>query len=756
MAKQIQDMPLKTGIDGNEDILIQDNGVTKRIKSNELINGGGDGDGNAEVIEARGEYDVLNDRLNAIEKDIDQSVLEIPDNITSKINELEPLTISSVNIIDPELPNCLYNYAVDVTTGEPYTNEYTNGLIATDYIRIISNTEYYRNFKGHLAFYDADKSFIMGIRQNDTTYGDIITTPENTAYVRLTLNGATDPNTLMFVDYQYYKGDQYNKSEHIPYEPVVLINGEYLHIEKNSMDTNVNITHRLGEEVGVNKFNNKDIEMDVAISAVTGATYSFVGLFATGWIPCKENTTYSRNDTTHLAFYDVDKRYISGINSSERLTTFVTPNGCCYIRTCSSTANLNLLMIVEGETVPSVYLPYEAFLTFNDELVDTPIPDKLYEISDRISIDCGINKFNKNDKDVMYDSAVNSSNGRVTTQTGIFTTGWIPCKENTYYTRTTNPHIAFYDKDKIYISGVNNSETKKTVLTPEGCCYLRACSSTSGIDTYMIVEGEDYPAIYHPFETMLLIDGQSQTIKESMIVNGWSKKKWCSYGDSITASNGWQPTVTGALGFGEHYLRGIGGTTFHEKGSVAWIDEEGNYLARPDNGGTQPEGSIEIQSSMCNNERITKTIPTDVDLVVVMGGTNDFGNTELGDLSYPYDDNTFKGSVALTVERIQAHVPDAIIVLVSPVSGRVGEDDEGNTIPAIGGNGLTTEDYAKAIEEVAHYLSIPFIDVYGKCGINHLNRDKYLSDIVHPNNDGYVKKMAPVIVGGLKLIDPLN
>ena len=33
MAKYVKDMPLKTGVNGNEDILIQDNdGVTKRIK----------------------------------------------------------------------------------------------------------------------------------------------------------------------------------------------------------------------------------------------------------------------------------------------------------------------------------------------------------------------------------------------------------------------------------------------------------------------------------------------------------------------------------------------------------------------------------------------------------------------------------------------------------------------------------------------------------------------------------------------------
>ena len=36
-TKQIKDLTLQTGVDGNEDILIQNNGVTKRIKSGEFL-----------------------------------------------------------------------------------------------------------------------------------------------------------------------------------------------------------------------------------------------------------------------------------------------------------------------------------------------------------------------------------------------------------------------------------------------------------------------------------------------------------------------------------------------------------------------------------------------------------------------------------------------------------------------------------------------------------------------------------------------
>ena len=40
MGKQIKDMELKTGVGGDEDILIQDNGVTKRLKAKELMDNG--------------------------------------------------------------------------------------------------------------------------------------------------------------------------------------------------------------------------------------------------------------------------------------------------------------------------------------------------------------------------------------------------------------------------------------------------------------------------------------------------------------------------------------------------------------------------------------------------------------------------------------------------------------------------------------------------------------------------------------------
>ena len=36
-SKQIKDFTLKTSIEGNEDVLIQDNGVTRRVKASKFL-----------------------------------------------------------------------------------------------------------------------------------------------------------------------------------------------------------------------------------------------------------------------------------------------------------------------------------------------------------------------------------------------------------------------------------------------------------------------------------------------------------------------------------------------------------------------------------------------------------------------------------------------------------------------------------------------------------------------------------------------
>ena len=210
----------------------------------------------------------------------------------------------------------------------------------------------------------------------------------------------------------------------------------------------------------------------------------------------------------------------------------------------------------------------------------------------------------------------------------------------------------------------------------------------------------------------------------------YNGKKLCTLGDSITASGAWQPYVVSNLGFSDFVNCGIGGTKV-----------SGDY------------------GSCFSHDNRINSIPEDSDVIIIMGGTNDCGQSvELGDLSYPFNVNTFKGGLAETIRKTQARCPNAIVVVSSLLSGRGLVDEDGNAInmtePVINSIGLTSEDYAKATQEVAHFMSVDFIDLFGSTGINQFNRKLYISDMVHATVEGN-KKIAKVMINGLKNIHPI-
>lgn len=246
----------------------------------------------------------------------------------------------------------------------------------------------------------------------------------------------------------------------------------------------------------------------------------------------------------------------------------------------------------------------------------------------------------------------------------------------------------------------------------------------------------------------------------------WTGKKWASYGDSITEIGGWQDYITEYFGFAEHYNCGIGSTTFTQSDLVWYANADGSYNSRFGFLGVTeaPEGTTGHEAYLASEDRIRTQLSEDLDLVIIMGGTNDAGVTvsaPLGDLSYPFDETTFMGAVAATVVRVQKQCPHALVVLASPLSGRGPETEvkkeqtANQTEPEYNGLGLTTQDYAKAVEEVAEALSVPFIDVFGSTGINPFNRNQYISDIVHPNEAGQ-NAIARVIIGALDDLKPVS
>lgn len=302
----------------------------------------------------------------------------------------------------------------------------------------------------------------------------------------------------------------------------------------------------------------------------------------------------------------------------------------------------------------------------------------------------------------------------------------------------------------------------------------------------------------------------------ALIKSDWNGKILSTYGDSVTAlQNGdfsypypnidtttkWGNRVAQYLGFSKHYGRGIGGQKYawgNAGGSVSWIYKEtGIFCNRNDSfnldnwdGATFPDtwsdeqkntvlsgladGTIlSVRGCGCSWLRITSMYPESIkdtiDAVFVQFHNDGVDGTELqwleGDTtdrewaaseyyaSYGGDYNitTLQGGAASAIMKLQAWMPQAIIILGTPISGRANGSNASELNPA-----LSTTLYGQCshVKNVASQLSIPVIDVYGTCGINGLNRTKYITDTIHPYCVAGSKMIARAVIAGMKNILP--
>ena len=193
-------------------------------------------------------------------------------------------------------------------------------------------------------------------------------------------------------------------------------------------------------------------------------------------------------------------------------------------------------------------------------------------------------------------------------------------------------------------------------------------------------------------------------------------------GDSITEGVG---TSCREHRFGELLMErygaivrnyGISGTRIARQKTPSWfnLDFDKHYVSRID--GMEP----------------------DADVVLVFGGTNDFGHGDalLGEMS-DRTDTTFYGALhALFISLINKY-PASKIVMLTPMH-RLNEDNPR-------GDGGKPEDvaplrtYVNIIREVAEYYSIPVLDLFAESGITpkvDVLKERYMPDGLHPSDAG--------------------
>ena len=136
--------------------------------------------------------------------------------------------------------------------------------------------------------------------------------------------------------------------------------------------------------------------------------------------------------------------------------------------------------------------------------------------------------------------------------------------------------------------------------------------------------------------------------------------------------------------------------------------------------------------------RVEKMDP-DADIIVVFGGTNDFGHGDvpLGTIA-DRDNTTFYGALHVLYRQLWEKYPTATIVVMTPLH-RIGEHDALNEHghPVI----ASLKGIAEAIKEVAAYYSFPVLDLYAVYGVQpavSVMKEKFMPDGLHPNDAGHV------------------
>ena len=121
----------------------------------------------------------------------------------------------------------------------------------------------------------------------------------------------------------------------------------------------------------------------------------------------------------------------------------------------------------------------------------------------------------------------------------------------------------------------------------------------------------------------------------------------------------------------------------------------------------------------------------DADLVVVFGGTNDFGHGDahIGSFEDRTPD-TFYGACHTLMTQLINRFPHATIVFMTPLHRA--EERKPN-------NPHTLKDYVNIIREVAEFYGIPVMDLYANSGIQpqvQIMKETYCPDGLHPNAAG--------------------
>lgn len=150
--------------------------------------------------------------------------------------------------------------------------------------------------------------------------------------------------------------------------------------------------------------------------------------------------------------------------------------------------------------------------------------------------------------------------------------------------------------------------------------------------------------------------------------------------------------------------------------------------------------------------RVPEMIP-DADIVVVFGGTNDFGHGDapFGSVTERNEDS-FCGAYHHLLQTLIVRYPEAQLVVLTPLH-RLGDTETGDNERGFP-RWTDLEGYVNAIQAIAGFYGIPVLDLFRTSGLQpevEVLRERFMPDGLHPNDAGH-RKIADRLKGFLLLL----
>jgi len=264
---------------------------------------------------------------------------------------------------------------------------------------------------------------------------------------------------------------------------------------------NLNFDETAKKSAGKNKFNKgaADISIGFYINPANGSLGASASYNTTGYLRVVAGTQYTLSYKHNIAWYDINKAFISASSASDTNKTQTAPANAVFIRaTVSSVPEIYNVFQIEVGNQQTIFEEYYEYI---DEKIR---PKSITQAeSEFIGLGTGKNLFNKaTATDNVYISSVD---GSIAGNSLYSASDFIPVTPNSEYSFVVT-HYAWYNSNKGYITGYHSANTPVRKIAPANAAYLRTSLPKEAKDVFQVEIGAVSTA-YEAYEQFYKLKG---------------------------------------------------------------------------------------------------------------------------------------------------------------------------------------------------------------------------------------------------------